>query len=433
MRRVEKLKNILSIFFAVSAFFSSALSCPVTSEKLEARRLLVEAEQKAALKTALKGEAYPMEDLQEAWKFLISEEPLPCGKKESASFEERRDLIKKAMAISTRIAGNGRIELAKGKSVVVSNAENKWYKISVEENGEIFSIYDKELKRELLKDVANRFIFVDVKSKTAQKKSTVACKRNVVVKLDDKKKLIHVENKIRFNANSFNGMSRRCYGYISFPFDIPKGKAFVQASSSVETPATNAPVHVRDWSAVENGEFGVALIQIDSLLSRFDVNEEFFYSINSCVFNDCYCMSKIDKTDFDMVFRYAITSYQGSWRDNHIPSFVEDVINPFTKEVEKFVKTSAPNIRLSTLKASKDGNGYIVKFVETEGRPTKAKLLHSLLESALVSLVDAEEKHIKDIEDDEISFKAYETVTLLLHNGKRVNLTSRAAKTKEGM
>ena len=100
--------------------------------------------------------------------------------------------------------------------------------------------------------------------------------RRFTTNLQKDEKRIDIVDRFEHAKDLFNDNRYYRYGYLAFPFAVPGG-AFRAALGGGEVIdpyrdqsgyATDAFVASRDWCAVENGEFGVALFQRDSLLTE---------------------------------------------------------------------------------------------------------------------------------------------------------------------
>ena len=71
--------------------------------------------------------------------------------------------------------------------------ENRWYRVEVDARGEITSIYDKDLTRELLDGVANRLLYTRDGYRSWSDPATLGAKIVQKVSLDPDEKRIVVE------------------------------------------------------------------------------------------------------------------------------------------------------------------------------------------------------------------------------------------------
>ena len=431
-----------------SGWLQHAVSTPeLLARKFAADRALTAAEAEAAVAAATKGTAYPAEDFRRAWWALILNDEHSYGtsgyegRRVFETWLQHRDWIECA----ERVAGKTGAECPTPRANPDNRTmENRWYRIGVNEKGELVSIWDKELKRELVKGAVNRFLYTRDNHRTWEADAAKALGAELVqrVWLDPGRKLIHIENSFRHARDLFNSKRYYRYGYQAFEFAVPGGRYVAQLNGPVIDAvrdhaglAADAHVAVRDWCAVENGEFGVALLQRDSTLTEFgEIRPDKTCcsfgrytgpsSVYSYLFADWLQMHNPDGDSFNPRFRYAITSYAGSWRDAHLPSVARDVHNPRLAAVEGRVRASAPSVRLVALKAAEDGDGYIARFRETEGRHTTARIVQDLLPNGTVSPVNTIEEPRGAMPADGLAFAPYAVHAVRIADGRRVRFAA---------
>ena len=207
-------------------------------------------------------------------------------------------------------------------------AENRWYRVAVT-NDIIYSIYDKELKRELIDGPANRFLYTRDNHKTweSDPESALGAKVTRRVYLPDDAKRIDIVDTFEHARDLFNSCRYYRYGYLAFPFAVPGGTFVAHLNGTVIRPyedchpmTTDAYCAVRDWCAVENGDFGVALMMRDSTLAEFgEIHpDKTCYTgkpppgktaIYPYLFTDWLQMHQPDGDSMNFTFRFAITSY----------------------------------------------------------------------------------------------------------------------------
>ena len=409
------------------------------ARKFAADRTLTATEAEAALASATRGAPYPAEDFRRAWWALILNDEHSYG---TSGYEGRR-------VFETWLQHRDWIERAERTAKVASSRqsnnpnnrtmENRWYKLGVNDKGEITSIYDKELKRELVKGAVNRFLYTRDNHRTWEEDAAKALGADLEQKvwLDPDRKLIHIENSFRHARDLFNSNRYYRYGYQAFEFAVPNGRYVAQLNGPVIDPirdqtglATDAHVAVRDWCAVENGEFGVALLQQDSTLTEFGEirpdktccsfgKYEGPPSVYSYLFADWLQMHNPDGDSFNPRFRYAITSYAGAWQDAHLPTVAREAFNPRLAAIERRVRTSAPSVRLVSLKAAEDGDGYIARFRETEGRTVRVTVVQDILPGAKVAPVNTVEEPLSGVAE-ELVFLPYAMHAVRISDGRPV-------------
>lgn len=310
---------------------------------------------------------------------------------------------------------------------------NRFYRLAFAADGSIASLRDCELKRELLGAAApyrcNQFVYTEdnhksfvtpsnavftvaedslgitVTATTAEPRSGAAIIQRVTLPANEKR--VEIENDLSHVRALFNTHRYDRYGYYAFPFLVPGGTFRVQLNGPVATPKTDQTGHgtdaylaAREWAGVENGSFGVALVQLDSQLVEFghihadktDFGRPYSSThLYSYLFNDWLQMHVPNGRVISPRFRYVITSFAGDWRAAHIPAFAERVRLPLDvvripaqagdlPPARSFLSVREPNVRLLAFKAAEEpGRGFIVRLQETEGRALDAlKLKQSL-------------------------------------------------------
>ncbi len=167
------------------------------------------------------------------------------------------------------------------------------------------------------------------------------------VYLPDDAKRIDIADTIEHARDLFNDHRWFRFGYLAFPFDVPGGVFAAHLANKVVRPyedchpmTTDAYCAVRDWCAVENGAFGVALMMRDSSLTEFGeihpdktcytgrppVGKSAIYPY---LFNDWLQMHQPDGDSMNFTFRFSITSYAGDWRKADVPRLCADWLDPY--------------------------------------------------------------------------------------------------------
>lgn len=311
--------------------------------------------------------------------------------------------------------------------------ENKWYRMAVNARGEIESIYDKDLGRELLEGVANRLLYTRDGYRTWSDPETLGAKITQRVELDPDEKRIVIENTIAGAADLWNNDRFHRYGHYAFPFKVENPRFISQLNGPVIDAHEGVTPHVqdtfsciRDWCAVENDEFGIALVQPDTCIVEYGLLHK----------TDAYCREgrpasghiyphvfadglqyQLDRPP-SFRFRFILTSYAGSWRDAHIPAFAARQVGSLAADgdIAALVRADQPNVELVALKRAENGDGLIARFRETEGRETRAKVVQTLVANAHISRTTVLEEPWKEgaFVADGVDFRPFETVTLRL-------------------
>jgi len=256
-------------------------------------------------------------------------------------------------------------------------AENSWYRVIVT-NGVIYSIYDKELRRELVDGPANCLLYTRDNHKTweSDPESALGAKVTRHVYLPDDAKRIDIVDTFEHAQDLFNTNRYYRYGYLAFPFAVPGGAFVAHLNGATIRPyedchpmTTDAHCAVRDWCAVENGDFGVALMMRDSTLTEFgEIHpDKTCYTgrppagktaIYPYLFTDWLQMHQPDGDSMNFTFRFAITSYANGSRA-HVSRICEDWIGPYAKWMREH---NVPRVRRDSVAAPPPGwTGLIEK------------------------------------------------------------------------
>lgn len=432
------------------------------ADKLAADRQLPLAEARATLAAVKDGAAYPHDDFAHGYEALVLNDDHSygfsgySGRRCYDTWMQHRDWIETASHIAGKAVADSPAKRA-STGATVGRQENRWYRIEVNARGEITSIYDKELKRELLEGVANKLLYTRDCYRTWSDPETLGGKIAQRVTLDPKEKRIVIENTISDAADLWNTKRFYRYGHYAFPFKVENPRFLSQLNGPVIDAHTGVTPHVqdtyaciRDWCAVENGKFGIALVQPDTCIVEYGklhttnaycrLGRPSQGRIYSHVFSDGL-QYQLDRPP-SFRFRFIITSYAGSWRDAHIPAFAARQVGALAADggIASCLRADCPNVELTALKRSEDGSGLIARFRESEGRTTQAKIVvgSELLKNAKIERVTVLENPRKAgvsqaecVQNGCVDFRPFETVTLRLTGempGGRTSLATAPAK-----
>jgi len=360
--RIETVRGEMT-----SGWLTHVASTPeLLADKLEAERKLVAAEER--WRADPNRDSAAAKEIDRAWWQLVCNDEHSYGtsgyqgRRVFETWMQHRDWIEKSDAAATRLLARYGVRpsdpLANDGVLVTDEAENDWYRVRVNAKGEILSIYDKELKRELLSGPANRFLYTRDNHKTWCDESLLGAKITRRVFLARREKRIDIIDRFEHARDLFNDCRYSRYGYLAFPFAVPSG-AFRAALGGGEVIdpyrdqsgyATDAYVAARDWCAVENGDFGVALFQRDSLLTEFGeihpdktcftgVPPDGKTGIYPFLFTDWLQMHQSDGDSISFTLRYAITSYRGDWRAADLKRRADAFVNPYRPVAGASVRT----------------------------------------------------------------------------------------------
>ena len=441
-----------------SGWLQHAASTPeLLARKFAADRALPLAESVASVATAQNGAAYPAAALDHAWKALIWNDEHSYGtsgyqgRRVFETWMQHRDWIERAQRVSSNLLAQAACPAAPTERLVLCKngvTENEWYRLVVT-NGVVYSLYDKELGRELLAAPANEFRYTRDNHKTWEKNPDAALGAEVTRSVwlaEDEKKVV-LETDFSHARDLFNTNRYDRFGYMAFPFAVPSFRFAAQLNGPVINPlrdqsglTTDSYVAVRDWCAVENDDFGIALVQADSCLTEFGQihpdKTSFGGTVDSSgifsyLFTDWLQMQNPDGDSFNPRFRYAITSYKGNWQAAQMPRFAERALAVLDKlptvdaALSQVIKVDAPNIRLLTVKAAEDGKGWVVRFRETTGYPTRAVVRQSLVKNAKATLCTPTERDLSAAESVgadsfALTFAPFGFATVRLDNGTEI-------------
>lgn len=297
--------------------------------------------------------------------------------------------------------------------------ENRFYRIRFCKNGGIHSLYDKELKKELISQSApypaNTFVYTKNEHQTftvpEEAHFEQVIEKNflrIVAQIDDEnsgakiiqevtllenEKRIEIENRLEHVSDLFNDDRYKRYAYYAFPFAVPKAKRLCHLNGCVAEYGKDITGHTTDvymapceWCSVENEEWGIGWMQLDSQLVEFDhihpdktdyglagAGSELY----SYVANDWLQMHVSSGNSLSFRFRYGITSYKGNYCQAGLPEMAERYANPMlychiyphsgnlpNKECSFAYVDSGT--RLLTLKRAEDGRGLIARLYNVE-------------------------------------------------------------------
>ena len=294
--------------------------------------------------------------------------------------------------------------------------ENEFYRVTFAETGGMRSIFDKKLRRELLRQdtsvAANTFLYTNDNHKTffqpgqaqfsvtenAQGITVTAVMSEEIsganlvqtVILPAKEKQIRIENRLDHVRGLFNTNRYYRYAYYAFPFDLPGARRWCHLNGCVAEYGKDVTGHGtdvylagREWCAVEKDGFGIGWMQLDSQLVEFDRihpdktdygNLGQGAELNSYIATDWLQMHTTGGSEMNFRFRYQITSYEGDFSSAGIPDMAERLANPvLTLPISRqtgdlpakysFFATTGKE-RLLTLKRPIDGNGLIARLYD---------------------------------------------------------------------
>jgi len=264
-------------------------------------------------------------------------------------------------------------------------------------------------------------------------------------------RLFHGEKKIEIvNRLQKEPVNDKEAIYFAFPFQAAQPEFEYEGQNGTVNPARDELAGgcrewyaAGRWSRVSGGGFGAAVIPVDAPLVTFgDINRglwpEKFAPPSSTIFS--YALNNYWHTNFPRVqsgeftFRYVITSGTGL-DPARLSRLGRESLTPLeTGELTRndkvglrgslpatpasFLLLDGDGVELETLKPAEDGEGYIVRLLETAGRQRKARLSSRLLEFSRAWLSNATEDNLREIpvskDGVEVSMPPYAIVTLRL-------------------
>jgi len=284
--------------------------------------------------------------------------------------------------------------------------------------------------------------------------------------LYDKVKRIDFANRVLKDSTPLLEM------YFAFPFKMDNPDFRFEGSNSVikplrdQFPGSNSNYYaVQHWADVTDGEIGVTLSSVESHMLEFgglwpcyvspahhgvtppDFGREFVKPseltkghMYSFVMNSNYRTNFETVQQADMLFRYSITTHKGGWKEARPRDFGWAIGNPLIAVTRgraqrgrsgrkkltaaitglgkkmSFCRVDKPNVLLLTLKRAEDGDGIIIRLIETQGKATTASvtLPHIAVAEAMVTNLVEENKGRAVFTEHEIqvNLKAFGITTI---------------------
>jgi len=220
--------------------------------------------------------------------------------------------------------------------------------------------------------------------------------------------------------------------YFAFPFKIENPQFRFEGSNSVIEPlrdqfsGSNSNYYaVQHWADVSDGQVGVTLSAVESHLLEFaglwpcyvsqahhgvtppDFGRAFvkrppapgrgLISPATCGRGQGHIYAFVINSNFrtnfqpvqqdDMLFHYSVTTHKGGWKQGRCRDFGWSAANPLVgvvvegksakgglEKTMSFCRVDVPNVFLLTFKRAEDGNGLIIRLIETEGQEVTAKV-----------------------------------------------------------
>jgi len=331
--------------------------------------------------------------------------------------------------------------------------ESRFYRIRIDpKTGGVSSIYDKELKRELVDERAphkvNQFVMRWIQSGKIEGPTSVTVQKGQAgpvcgsliisaqgsgcpditqeVILYDQLKRIDFANRILKDSTPLQEI------YFAFPFKMDKPDFRFEGSNSVikpfrdQFPGSNTNYYaVQHWADVSDGEFGITLSAVESHLLEFgglwpNYCSQAHHGIDPLGFGAdfvtpeqvtkgymyAFAMSSNFRTNFqpvqqsEILFHYSLTTHEGNWQKGDCARIGWAITNPFivddvrgknggslAPDAMSFCSVDKPNVLLTVLKQAENGNGIIIRLIETQGKDTTVSvtLPHIAVAEAIVT------------------------------------------------
>ena len=325
-------------------------------------------------------------------------------------------------------------------AVGATTLSNQFYQIAFDaQTGAIRSIYDKELKRELVDQAAkhrfNQLIYIHKNTREAKEgfeysptKATLkpgkagAVSADFTIEINDEKtgaaitqrvvlydklKRIDIVNDLRhvraLHSDDYEDRYRDNL-YFAFPLKVEDSEARAEYPGGVVRPyqdqlrwGSHDYLSVNRWVDVSNKSFGVTMavneapnvnfgeIRYNQFSIDYQPKSSHLYSY--AFSNRMAGLLTLNADDVNATLHYSFTSHAGDWQ-SQATRFGWAYASPLQARVmaqpqkgvlpagqTSFVKVSAPNVQMTTLKNSEQpGRGWIVRLVETAGRETAATI-----------------------------------------------------------
>ena len=374
--------------------------------------------------------------------------------------------------------------LRPGRTPVASRAavakapvvENGFYRVAFAADGSVESIFDKQLRRELLDPKAayrgNQFVYTrddhktfatpatasfevetsnlatSVVARTREPSSGAALVQRVTLPKGEKR--IDFDNRLEHVLDLHNEQrsEKRRYGYYAFPFSLPDATFRVQLNGCTARPHDDqVGTGTEDWMAaqdyvdVSNDEFGVTWAQREShlvecgrirtrQLTRDDPPKT--AHLYSYLFNDWYQKNWTSPREITMRYRYSITSRAADGAADRPHWFARRFANPLVATTiaakqsgdlaarrRSFLSTTAANVELLTLKLSETpGRGVIARMHEISGQTTDAVTVgFDLAAKGRWTQCNVAERDVAALKGPEFAVRPFDFATLRIEAG----------------
>jgi len=228
--------------------------------------------------------------------------------------------------------------------------------------------------------------------------------------------------------------------YYAFPFAVRPFTAKTEIALAVmkpgieQLPGSSSDWHcIQHWADFSNDEFGVTWVTLDAPLVQFSqINtgkwQKKLELKNPAVFS--WIMNNYWFTNFKasqggkLTFRYSITTHRGPCKNSDAVRFALERSNPLTLSFagapreRSFLQIDDPRVILLAFKLAENGEGFVLRLWNCEEAPTTAKVTFpqfKILSAHQADIVERKGEAIPHgVNSLDISLKGYDIRTLLL-------------------
>jgi hypothetical protein len=198
--------------------------------------------------------------------------------------------------------------------------------------------------------------------------------------------------------------------FYAFPMNVPGGQPRAEYAGGVVRPyldqlrwGSHDYLIANRWVDVSNPDFGVTLAPWNEATVSFGEIRYNQFSIDykpakPALFSYAWSnrmagLLTLNGDDCNATLRYSLRGHAGDWNSGETSEFGWSVASPLLAVIAgpnpqgaldakqgSFLNVDAPNVQMTVLKQSeRPGNGWIVRLVETEGKPTDVAVASDLL------------------------------------------------------
>jgi alpha-mannosidase len=275
--------------------------------------------------------------------------------------------------------------------------------------------------------------------------------------------LYHTIKRVDLSARILRDSTPTKEVFFAFPFQVEEPRFHFEAPNAViepiqdQLPGSNTDYYaVQHWAHVGNKDWGVAWSAVDAPMAEFgglwpgyvssahhqargpgyghtflqpgELTQGHIYSLVS--YNN-FNTNFVNVHPCEYLVRYSFRAHAGGWREARVRQFGWDVANPplavwmdgsrkggSLPTSASFCEVDAANVMVLTFKKAEDGQGHILRLLETEGTETVATVNLPFLEFRQVSetnLVEEDQRELPGARHSlTVAIKPYALTTLRL-------------------